>query len=132
MCMVRVDITTNDVYISAFKDVHFTLGIMKDTICLLCHWRKPYLLVVRSAFLYCALALVVSTEFSQAVSQPIGKQSAVNAPQQVSKQDQSVPRLDTSSLEKTIRDAVHEVKEQRDLNADEKLQSDRKIVGYTS
>ena len=130
--MARVGIITNDVYIIAFKDVHFTLGIMKATIWSFCKWSKSYLLIVRSAFLYCALALVVSTAFSQTVLQPVGIHSAVNAQPQESKQDQSVPRLDTSSLEKTIRDAVHEVKEQRDPNADEKLQSDRKIVGYTS
>jgi hypothetical protein len=76
--------------------------------------------------------MVASAAFGQAAaSQPPANNSAKRAPQEDPKKDQAAPRLDTSSLEKTIRDAVHEVGEKHDPHADEKLEADRKLVEYT-
>ncbi len=80
------------------------------------------------AALLCFLSLILSLSVA---SQPAGKNSAASAPQRHAEKDQNIPRFDTTSLEKTIREVVKEAGQKHDPNADEKLEGDKKLVEYT-
>lgn len=87
--------------------------------------------MARHLLLCCALAAVSSAALGQAASQPAGKQRAVGTPQGQAKQDQGTARLDTSSLEKTIREVVKEAGEKHDPHADGHANAEAKLVEYT-
>lgn len=89
------------------------------------------MLIVRTAVLCCVLTLATSAVLAQAASQPASKHGTTSAPKSKAKQNQSTPGLDTSSLEKTIREVVKEASEKHDPHADAHLQSEGHLVEYT-
>jgi hypothetical protein len=74
------------------------------------------------------LALTIA---GTAVSQESSDHKAVAQKNQKANEKQTAPKLDTSSLEKAIRESIKEASQKPDANADEKLKIDRKLSEYT-
>ena len=89
------------------------------------------LLIARAALLCCAFALVASTVLGQVALQPAGEHSAGSAPPGKPKKVQDARQLDTTSLEKTIRDAVREAGEKHDPHAVDHAKAEGHLVEYT-
>jgi hypothetical protein len=87
--------------------------------------RTP--LIVRTTFL---LILLVSLSLNVLGEVP-GNKPPIKDQIQRTEQKTNAPIFDTSSLEKTIREAIKDATEKPDPNAQEKLESDRRLVQYT-
>ncbi len=75
---------------------------------------------------------MVSLSFvGYAWSQNTNNHKPVAPKNQQAEQPKGNPSFDTSSLEKTIREAVKEATEKPDPHADEKAKADRQLVEYT-
>ena len=81
---------------------------------------------MRATFFAWLLLAAVTTS-----SQGAGHDKAIKHEDAKAQQPQTQPTLDTSSLEKTIREAVKEASEKPDAGANEKLEMDRKLTEYT-
>jgi hypothetical protein len=78
------------------------------------------------------LLLVVALLFcGNAWSDGPSDHKAITHKDQKAKQTQHDPKLDTSSLEKAIRESIKEASEKTDPYAGEKIKSDRKLVEYS-
>ena len=76
--------------------------------------------------------LVMAFVFSGfALSNEPSNHKAVTQKDQSAKEKQEYPKLDTSSLEKAIRESIKEASEKPDPHAAHKLQIDGELVKYT-
>jgi hypothetical protein len=83
-------------------------------------------LIVRAALAVAMLVFCVS-----ALSQESGKRQAVAKEDKKTEQPKPATSIDTSSLEKAIRESIKEASEKPDADADKKLEIERKLAEYT-
>jgi len=82
---------------------------------------------VRGVFFALLMVLLIGNASSEETS----KKKPVAKEQQSSEQKECRPSFDTSALEKAIRESIKEASEKPDTNANEILDTERKLVEYT-